>query len=130
MRKTMEACGLVVAFVMMGSAAAEEVERDFHETFEVREGMRLHIVRGDGDVSLKTWDRNQLDVVVRYHADETILGFGRRKEADLVVDLDERGEEIRVIGRELGRGGFHVGINSMRRHEYTYHDPRTQLSRA
>ena len=121
MRKTMQACGLVVAFVMMGSAAAvEEVERDFHETFEVREGMRLNLEHGDGGVSLKTWDRNQLDVVVRYHADVTILGFGRRKEADFVVDFDERGEEIRVIGRELGRGGFHIGINSMRRHEYTY----------
>ena len=43
---------------MMGStAAAEEVERDFHETFEVREGMRLHLEHGDGDVSLKTWDQ-------------------------------------------------------------------------
>jgi hypothetical protein len=54
----MQACGLVVEFVMMGStAAAEEVERDFHETFEVREGMRLHLEHGDGDVSLKTWDQ-------------------------------------------------------------------------
>ena len=116
----MQACGVTLAIVVVSSvAAAEEVDREFHETFDVREGMRLHLEHGDGEVSLKPWDRDVLDVEVRYHADVTILGFGR-KEADFVVDFHEREDEITVIGRETGRGGFHIGINTMRRHEYTY----------
>lgn len=117
-KRFMAGAVLAMSFLVL-PAGAEEIDREFHETFEVNEGMRLRLVHGDGDVTIEPWERNVLEVDVKYHAEVTILGLGR-KDADFVVDFDQRGDEISVIGRETGRGGFHIGINTSRRHDYTY----------
>ena len=120
MTRLLPACVATLALGMLGSAAfAETIEREFHESFDVREGMRLHLEHGDGDVSVEPWDRDVLDIEVHYRGDVTIIGFGRT-DADFVVDFRERGDEISVIGRETAEGGILIGINTKRRYEYTY----------
>ena len=65
------------------SLGAEEINREFHEAFDVEPGMTLKLKHGDGDVTITPWDQDSLDVQVRYHAKtNTVAGWSSK------VDLD------------------------------------------
>lgn len=116
-------CALLPSLGWMALASglpAEEIKRDFHETFDVSEGARLRLRHGDGDVDIRPWDKNVLDIEVHYHADISSFGLGRRRHADFTVDFSQRGDLISVVGRRTGHGGFQIGFFSSRRYEYTY----------
>jgi hypothetical protein len=106
------------ALALATTAAAQDTERTFHETFDVREGMRLRLVHGDGDVEIQPWDRNELDVEVYYRAEEGILGLGEPE--DFTVAFDENGDRISVTGRPSGTGGDRFGFFQPRVLEYAY----------
>ncbi|MCK4410155.1 MAG: hypothetical protein KAW67_08720, partial [Candidatus Eisenbacteria sp.] len=57
-------------------ASAREIDKDFHKTFDVSEGVVLRLDYDDGDVTITPWDQDVIDVVVRYHADVKAIGFG------------------------------------------------------
>jgi len=101
------------------SLEAKEIEREFHESFDVSEGMRLRLTHGDGDVVVEPWDRDVLDVRVYYRSDVRSFGLGVR-DPDFTVDFAQRGDEIVVTGRETGRSGIVIGFHSSRRYQYTY----------
>jgi hypothetical protein len=48
--------------------AAEDIGRNYHETFEVERGMKLALEHGDGDVEIAPWDEDTLEVDLRYRA--------------------------------------------------------------
>ena len=99
-----------------GALAAEEINRQFQETFDVEEGMKLVLKHGDGDVDITPWSQDKLDVEVRYRAKASSVGWV--KSSEFKVDFRQDGDTIYVIGHEPKR--VSVGISSYREYEYIY----------
>lgn len=108
---------LLIGAVASLPAAAETIERDFHESFEVNPGMALKLKHGDGDVTVTPWDRDTLDVVVRYRAKiHNLAGWSKHNEIE--VTFKQEGDTIYVVGSDPSL--VSVGISSFREIEYTY----------
>ena len=107
---------LSVGLLAAGPAAATEIEKDFHERFDVREGATLRLLHGEGEVSVEPWDESALDVTVRYRADFTKIGIGGTPDFD--VEFRQDGGTVHVIGKETG--GSMIGFRSTTRYEYLY----------
>ncbi len=112
-------CAALVAVAATSSARGETIDREFREEFDVAVGDSLELQFGDGDVTVSAWDRDVLEVHVRYHADQRAIGFSKGDRRDFTVDFERQGDVIRVIGREPG-GRVGIGIFTNRRHEYLY----------
>ncbi len=106
------ACLLLLATAL----AAETVERDFHRTFDVASGHRLHLEHGDGDVTIEAWEQDKLDVQVRYRAEYTRIGVGSKIDFD--VECRQTGTVVHVVGRESG--SWSIGFFSQREIEHSY----------
>ncbi len=102
--------------LLAATVEGEEIDRNFERSFEVAEGDRLQLVHGDGDVTITPWERDTLEVRVRYHAEFRSVGFGTRPDFD--VDFRRSGDTIRVVGRERGHSG--IGFFSSREYEHLY----------
>lgn len=109
---------LAVLSVVLLSApsGAKEIDRDFHQSFEVGEGVRLDLRHGDGDVTIEPWDKDVIDVTVRYRADVARVGFGG--DPDFDVEFTEGDDFVRVVGRTTPVGPSVFLI--VRRYEYSY----------
>ena len=99
-----------------GSLAAEVIERDYHRTFDVERGHRLHLEHGDGDVVIEPWDQDRVDVKVVYRAEYTRVGVG--SEMDLEVDFRQTESTVHVVERSTGR--WVIGFLSYDESEYLY----------
>ena len=98
------------------AAVAERIERDYHEIFDVAQGHRLELDFGDGDVVIEPWEQDEVDIQVRYEADQKSIGVGKLPTFE--VEFRQSGSTIRVIGRESGTAG--IGFFHHRVHEYIY----------
>lgn len=108
---------VAVAWTAAGAGAtAETIDRHFHESFDVSPGAVLQLEHGDGDVVVIPWDKDVLDVEVRYYAEIRRVGIGSNPEFDVRFERD--GNRIRVVGRETG--SFNLGFVSSRQHEHLY----------
>lgn len=107
----------VAAVVFGGGADARVIERDFHRAFDVGEGARLRLYHGDGDVVITPWEKDVIDVSVRYYADVTAVGFGA--DADFDVEFRQDGDVVTVRGIEGSSAGVFI-LRSTRQYEYTY----------
>lgn len=108
---------LAAAGICVGPASAVTIDREYHESFDVHEGVRLDLRHGDGDVNITPWEKDIVDVTVRYFAEVKRLGFV--EEADFYVDFDQTDDVVRVVGREKIGSGM-VLFQSIKEHEYTY----------
>lgn len=108
-------CLLVAA--VCSPAPAREIDKDFHETFEVSEGVVLRLDYGDGDVTITPWDQDAIDVAVRYHADVKAIGFGATPDFD--VEFRQTDDRVTVRGVEGSSSGVYL-FHSMSEYEYTY----------
>ncbi len=108
-------CLLVV--VACSPAFAREIDKDFHETFDVSEGVVLRLDYGDGDAAITPWDQDTIDVVVRYRADVTAIGFGTDPEFD--VEFKQTDDRVTIRGKEGTSSGVYF-FRSMHEYEYTY----------
>ena len=106
----------IVVLLTANASAAEEVDREFHQAFEVRPGMALRLEHGDGDVIVSPWDKDTLDVHVRYRAHGVNVGWSASSDFD--VEFRERPDVIEVIGKEPNR--ITIGVTTMRESEYLY----------
>ncbi len=111
----------VLPLCLAGAAGAVTVDREFHESFEVAPGAVLELRHGDGDVSITPWDREVIDVHVRYHAELTAIGIGTQPDFD--VAFSQSGNTVRVEGREIGRRGIGFFTSREREHRYTVRAP-------
>lgn len=111
---------LLAALAAPATAETGRVDREYHESFEVRSGDRLVLRHGDGDVRIAPWDRDELEVEVVYHAEYSEGGLGISGERDFEVDFRRTGRDVRVSGRELGGGGIRLGWSSMKVLEHLY----------
>jgi len=107
---------LVFILFSVSMAAAKEIKKDYHETFDAAMGDILHLRHGDGDVSITPWEKDVLDIKVHYLADVDFFGFGKKH--DFRVDFRKTGNTVYVIGKE--EAGWTVGFRSIERYEYTY----------
>ena len=105
-----------VLSVVAGQVAAEEINREFHETFQVQEGSKLVLEHGDGDVAITPWGEDTLDVEVRYRAKASNIGW--TKSTDFTVEFRQDGDTVYVVGHEPKR--VSVGISAYREYEYLY----------
>ena len=70
----------VIAGLLVAPAGAEEIQKEYHETFPAQEGTRLDLRHGDGDVTVQVWDKDEVQIEVRYHA--SVRAVGAAKTAD------------------------------------------------
>ncbi len=106
----------VLVLVSASAALATEVDRSFHQRFEVEQGARLELVHGDGEAIVTPWEQNAVEVDVRYRVEYKRVGIG--KDPDLDVRFEQRGELVRVVGEEGATGG--IGFFSSDQIEYVY----------
>jgi translation initiation factor IF-1 len=120
-RRMMRALVLCLAaagiLALAQSAPAEEIDKDFHRAFDVAEGVTLRLDYGDGDVSVTPWDKDVIDVTVRYHAEVKVVGFG--KETGFDVEFRQDADRVTVRGIEGGSQGIYI-LNYVNQYEYTY----------
>jgi hypothetical protein len=116
MKKTTFLFLLVLLVLAMGSLEAKEIKKDFHKSFEVDQGDRLRLNHGDGDVRIRPWDRDVLDVTVRYHVEERTVGIGPHHSFD--VEFRQSGNTVYVLERK--RTGVIIGFHNRRTFEYIY----------
>ncbi len=112
---------LLGLFAGAAAAAAGEVERSFSERFDVAPGARLALRHGDGNVEITAWDEAAIAVDVTYRVKFLRIGVG--SDPDLEVDFEQRGEVVRVTGRERGTSGIGFSI-AQRQHLYRVRAPR------
>jgi DUF4097 and DUF4098 domain-containing protein YvlB len=107
---------LVILTLFIGSAPAKEINKDFHESFDVKTGDVLHLTHGDGDVTILSWDKDIIDVKVHFRANVERVGIGQEYHFD--VEFSQRGNSVYVTEKESS--GFTIGFSSFKTYEYTY----------
>ncbi len=107
----------------IGTAAAKEINKDFHQSFDVKMGDTLRLEHGDGNVKLIPWEENVIDVKVRYRADIDAVGIRLGSKEDFIVEFRQTGSTVYVEGRETSRGT--IGFYNKKTYEYIYeiHSP-------
>ena len=107
---------LVLAVVFISSLNAKELKKDFNHTFNVSEGTVLILENGDGNVVIQTWDKDQIQVDVSYHAD--IRSSRENDVEDFKVDFKQDGKSVYITGKEYRQSWS--GYYSINHIEYTY----------
>jgi len=114
---------LFILSTTIGTAAAKEINKDFHQKFDVKEGDTLRLRHGDGNVQLIPWEENVIDVKVRYRADIDAVGIRLGSKDDFQVEFRKTGNTVYVTGKETSRGT--IGFYNKKQYEYVYeiHSP-------
>ena len=94
---------------------AKEFKKEYHEQFSVSKGMTLNLRSGDGDVTIKSWDKDEVQVDIIYRADHQ---GGSESDRTFEVDFDLTSRALHIIGEE--RTGSRYGIISRHIYQYTY----------
>jgi len=106
-----------------GSAAAKEIDKEFHKSFDVKEGDSLRLRHGDGNVQLIPWEKNIIDVKVRYRADIDVVGIRLGRKHDFDVEFRQTANTVYVTGKEASSAS--IGYQNKNVYEYVYeiHSP-------
>lgn len=114
---------LLIFSTHVGTALAKEINKDFHQSFDVKKGDSLRLRHGDGDVRLTPWDKDIIDVKVRYRADIDAVGIRLGSKDDFNVEFRQTGNTVYVTGKEKSRGT--IGFYNKKQYEYVYeiHSP-------
>ena len=107
---------LFLLLLGISSLAAKEIDKTFNESFKVKQGGVLILEHGDGDVNISTWEKDDLDISVRYKAETG----GSNAVKDFDVKFKSYGEKIYVSGTEYRDSFFNFGNNYTRHIEYIY----------
>ncbi len=96
-----------VAVLITGTNAYADYSKEYHETFKVTKETKVVLHHGDGEVTVRPWDRPELQVDVYYRA------AGKDEDDKLFrVDFDQRGDRIYITGKEFYRswnaGGWYT----------------------
>jgi DUF4097 and DUF4098 domain-containing protein YvlB len=118
---------LILAFFVfsasVGTVSAKEINKDFHQSFDVKRGDSLRLRYGDGNVRLTPWDKDIIDVKVRYRADIDAVGIRLGSKNDFNVEFRQTGNTVYVTGKETSSGT--IGFYNKKQYEYVYeiHSP-------
>ena len=122
-------CALTLSFFLffcgLGLVAAEEINKNFHQSFNVKEGDSLCLRFGDGDVTVVPWEKDVIDVSVRYRADIDVAGIRLGGRNDFDVEFRQSGNTVYVTAKEPSSGA--IGFYNKKVYEYVYeiHSPGT-----
>jgi DUF4097 and DUF4098 domain-containing protein YvlB len=106
---------VLILFTCTSLIFAKEFTKEYHEQFPVSKGMTLNLKSGDGDVTIESWDKDEVQVDIVYRADHQ----GRSEsERSFEVDFDLTSRTLHIIGEE--RTGSRYGITSRHIYQYTY----------
>jgi len=97
------------------AARCAEIRRDYNESFRVDRGCILRLRNGDGDVTVRKWDRDIIEIEVHYLAEYKSFGSGER---DFTVEFAQEEKIVEVEGREKSETS--VGFLIFNVKEYTY----------
>lgn len=113
----------LIFFAGLETVAAEEINKDFHRSFDVKEGDSLRLRFGDGNVQLISWEKNIIDVKVRYRADIDAVGIRLGRKQDFDVEFSQTANSVYVTGKEASSAT--IGYHNKRVYEYVYeiHSP-------
>jgi DUF4097 and DUF4098 domain-containing protein YvlB len=113
----------LIFFAGLGTAAAEEINKDFHQSFDVKKGDSLCLRFGDGNVQLIAWEKNIIDVKVRYRADMNHAGIRLGRKQDFDVEFRQTANTVYVTGKEASSAT--IGYSNKKVYEYVYeiHSP-------
>ena len=117
MRVVLFLCALASTF-FCNQAAAESIDKSFHESFDVEPGAVLHLQSGDGDVVVEPWDEATIDVSVEYHYERSGLHWGRDLK-DFNVLFRQEGDGV-FVDEDRGDSGTSVQLGTVNRREYLY----------
>lgn len=114
---------LLIFSTHVGTALAKEINKNFHQSFDVKEGDTLRLKHGDGNVQLTPWDKDIIDVKVCYRADIDAVGIRLGSKDDFNVEFRQTGNTVYVTGKETSRGT--IGFYNKKQYEYIYeiHSP-------
>ena len=107
----------VIIAAAAGPAVGVVIDREFHESFDVKEGHRLAVEHGDGDITITPWDKDVIDVEVIYHAELTSIGFG--DDPDFSVEFKQTDDGVFVTGYETSPDRVDI-FRSIKKRQYTY----------
>ena len=106
---------LALVLTVAVTAFPREIKKEFKESFKVREGVTLYLKHDDGDVVIRTWTRDVIDVDISYRA--SVTSIGSDDEYDFNVEFKQTDDGIYVTGQESAPRS---GIRNRRIHEYIY----------
>ena len=109
---------LLICSIHVGMALATDINKDFHQSFNVKQGDTLRLRHGDGNVRLIPWDKDIIDVKVRYRADIDAIGIRLGSKDDFTVEFRQTGSTVYVTGKETSRGT--IGFYSKKKYEHVY----------
>ena len=109
---------LLIFSTHVGMVSAKEINKNFHQSFDVKQGDTLRLRHGDGNVRLTPWDKDIIDVKVRYRADIDAVGIRLGSKNDLNVEFRQSGKTVYVTGRETSSGT--IGFYNKKQYEYVY----------
>jgi hypothetical protein len=106
-----------------GWARGEEIDKKFHQSFTVKEGDSLCLRCGDGHVTVVPWDKDVIDVNVRYRADIDVAGIRIGGRRDFDVEFRQTSRTVYVTAKEPSGGA--IGFYNKKVYEYVYeiHSP-------
>jgi DUF4097 and DUF4098 domain-containing protein YvlB len=104
-----------------GSAAAEEFNKEFHQSFDVDRGDSLRLRHGDGNVRLIPWEKDIIDVKVRYRADIDVFGIRLGKRHEFDVEFRQTENTVYVTGKETSNAT--IGYQNKNEYIYEIHSP-------
>lgn len=107
---------LFLLTLIAGEASAVELNKKFHQEFDVQPGDRLKLSHGDGTVHYEVWDKNVLDVGVVYEVDGESRGIAVKHDFD--VEFDQTGSTVKITGKEVSRGI--IRMEHFRKYRYVY----------
>ncbi len=111
--------------IMAATASAEparcmEIKKDFHESFKVENGCTLRLKHGDGEVTIRKWDKEMIDIEIHYLAEYKSIGSGKR---DFNVEFEQKNNIVEVTGREKSSTAIGFQIFNVKEYTYTVHAP-------
>ncbi|MGB7297635.1 MAG: DUF4097 family beta strand repeat-containing protein [Candidatus Aminicenantales bacterium] len=116
------ACVLIFAFFILFStsalSAADEINKNFHRSFDVKKGDALSLRFGDGNVKIVPWEKDVIDVSVRYRADIAVAGVRLGGRNDFEVEFRQTSDTVYVTGKEPSGGA--IGFYNEKVYEYVY----------
>lgn len=105
----------VTATAASPPARCTEIKKNYHRSFLVDRGCTLRLRHGDGDVTVRKWDRDVIDIEVHYLAEYRSFGSGER---DFSVEFAQEDRIVEVEGREKSAATFGFLIFDVK--EYVY----------
>ncbi len=101
---------------MSASLVAADQQKKFEKQFSVTEGGSLFVNADAGDVTIDTWDKNEVSVVVE------VEGSDSRAEK-YKVEFKQEGNTVTVTGKVHDKSFFKWHVGSLRAY-YTIHTPK------